>query len=398
MVRRLRTSFVWPAALGPIILGAACAAPPVTTVEAEPGAPLPGLSAAEAEAFAAGQALFNRPFAPEEGLGPIFNQDRCSSCHDLPTSGGHGADPVTKVSRFEPAVGCSLLEDEGGDLIQARLVPALSALGVPPERLPSDATEITRLRPPALYGLGLVEAVPREDILSRADPDDADGDGIRGRPAILADGSLGRFGGKGQDPTLFRFVEAATRGELGLTTPLHPLEHLPNGRPFPQGVDPTPEPEIDEASLGLLVAYVRFLAPPTPRPPDDPARADDVRRGARVFEEIGCASCHVPTMVTGPNDSPALDRKSFRIYSDLLLHDLGGEIMDVCAPGVSPAERITARLVGLGLRRDFMHDGVAQGVEPAIRFHGGEAAGSRRAFGALDERRRELLYLFLWTL
>lgn len=385
-------------ALGCALLTGACAAPPTPLVEAEPGAPLPGLSPSEAEAFAAGHALFNRPFTAEEGLGPIFNQDRCSSCHDLPTSGGHGAEPVTKVSRFDPDAGCSLLESEGGDLIQARLVPALAELGIRPERLPPESTEVTRLRPPALYGLGLVEAVPEEDVRGRADPDDTDGDGISGRPSVLADGSLGRFGGKGRDPTLASFVEGAARGELGLTTPLHPFEHLPNGQPFPEGVDPTPEPEIDDASLELLVAYVRFLAPPTPRPIDDPARSDDVRRGARLFEEIACATCHTPTMVTGPNASPALDRKPFRIYSDLLLHDLGGETGDVCAPGVSPAERITARLVGLGLRRDFMHDATAQSVESAIRLHGGEAAGSRAAFGDLGEAERELLYLFLRTL
>ncbi|NNM32717.1 MAG: hypothetical protein HKO53_06605, partial [Gemmatimonadetes bacterium] len=73
---------------------------PGPLVEAAPGEPLPGLTSVELGQFSSGKALFGRPFTPEEGLGPLFNQERCVSCHDLPSSGGHGAEPVTKVTHF----------------------------------------------------------------------------------------------------------------------------------------------------------------------------------------------------------------------------------------------------------------------------------------------------------
>lgn len=365
---------------------------------APPGEPLPGLSAAELRAFTAGRALFDRAFTPEHGLGPIFNQTRCSSCHDLPTTGGHGAEPVTKVSRFDAVNGCDLLEAEGGDLLQASVVPALIDAGVRPERIPENATEAALVRAPALYGVGLVEAVPDEDILARADPDNEDGDGVSGRAAILVDGAVGRFGGKAQDATLAGFIATAARGELGLTTPGDPTEPLPNGHALPDGADPAPEPELDADELALLAAYVRFLAPPPAVTPEDPDARTDVREGGRIFDRIGCAACHVPTMITAPNASPALDRKRFRIYSDLLLHDLGGQTRDVCAPGVHPTERLTARLAGLSLRHEFMHDGSAQNLTAAIELHGGEAAASRAAFRALDRRSRDQLIAYLQML
>jgi len=367
-------------------------------VEAEPGAPLPGLGAAEAAQFAAGKTLFGRAFTPEEGLGPLFNQLRCSSCHDLPTSGGHGAEPVTKVSHFDVDDGCNLLEEDGGDLLQASAVPALRALGIFGERIPASATAVTELRPPPLYGLGLVAAVDEAQIRRHADPTDRDGDGISGRPGPGPEGALGRFGAKGQHMTLEGFVEAALNGELGLTTPGHPTEQLPNGLPLPDGVDPAPDPEVDEAHIALLTAYVRFLAPPLGRMPADPEARASVERGERNFERLGCATCHTPTMVTGPNALPALDRKRFRIYSDLLLHDMGPDLADICAPGAAPSEWMTSRLVGLQYRYEFLHNRRAQGLESAIFLHGGEGSASRHAYRTLDPEAREDLMRFLRSL
>ncbi len=367
-------------------------------VEARPGEPLPGLSAAEAGQFEAGHALFNRAFTPEEGLGPLFNQTRCASCHDLPTSGGHGAEPVTKVSRFDPASGCSLLEEEGGDLLQALVVPALFDAGVMPERIPESATAVVELRPPPLYGLGLVEAVEEASIRDGADPLDADGDGVSGRLATALEGAVGRFGAKGQHATLRGFIASALNGELGLTTTGHLSEQLLNGQALPEGSDPATDPEVDEAQVRLLVAYVRFLAPTEVRWPEESRVGASVAQGERVFESIGCANCHTPTMVTAPHESPALDRKRFRIYSDLLLHDMGPELADICAPGVTPSEWMTTRLVGLGRRTEFMHNRRAQGLEAAILLHGGEGAQSSEAYRGLDTVSREQLMDFLRSL
>ena len=388
-----------PIQAGVVLLGLGVAACngrwPVT--EGEPGAPLPGLREDELGTFAAGEALFNRPFTPEEGLGPLFNQDRCSSCHDLPTSGGHGAEPVTKASRFDSAQGCNVLTEQGGDLLQFGVTDHARGLGVTPERMPPDATATTDMRAPALYGLGLVEAVPDDAILQAADPDDADGDGISGRPNLDSQGRLGRFGRKAQHATLFGFVEEAARLEMGLTTPGRPLEEAANGVRVPSAADLAPDPEIGQADLQLLTDYVRFLAPPRPVRTNkvDPS---DVREGAKVFEWLGCESCHTPTFRTTRSEVPAFDRKTFRLYSDLLLHDLGPELAETCTPGTTPSEWKTARLVGLGRRFEFLHNGRAQTIEEAILLHGGEASAMRDVFRRLNPSAKRQLLSFLMSL
>lgn len=392
----LRSSTRLPILLCSVLTG--CGIADETEVEAPAGTPLPGVTTYESEQFVLGQALFNRTFTPEEGLGPLFNQVSCSSCHDLPTSGGHGAEPVTKVSDFDERTGCNLLKEDGGDLLQASVVPALRTAGILPERIPVSATAVTELRAPALYGIGLVEVIEDEDILIKADPDDQDGDGISGRPGLGPDGSLGRFGSKAQHATLSEFIENAIRGEMGLTTPAHPVEEMPNGLPLPEGSDPVPDPEIETSDLTLLSAYIGFLAQPPRRTLDSPEDQAASEEGRQIFANIGCATCHTPTLVTGNHQSSALNRKRFRIYSDLLLHDMGPELASICAPGASPSEWRTTRLVGLYLRSEFLHDGRARSVRDAILMHGGEAESARYRFQDLTPELQQSVLLFLRTL
>ena len=392
----LRSSTRLPILLCSVLTG--CGIADETEVEAPAGTPLPGVTTYESEQFVLGQTLFNRAFTPEEGLGPLFNQVSCSSCHDLPTSGGHGAEPVTKVSDFDEHTKCNLLKEDGGDLLQASVVPALRTAGILPERIPVSATAVTELRAPALYGIGLVEAIEDEDILIKADPDDQDGDGISGRPGLGPDGSLGRFGNKAQHATLSEFIENAIRGEMGLTTPAHPVEEIPNGLPLPEGSDPVPDPEIETSDLTLLSAYIGFLAQPPRRTLDSPEDQAASEEGRQIFANIGCATCHTPTLVTGNHQSSALNRKRFRIYSDLLLHDMGPELASICAPGASPSEWRTTRLVGLYLRSEFLHDGRARSVRDAILMHGGEAESARYRFQDLTPELQQSVLLFLRTL
>lgn len=366
--------------------------------ETEPGLPLPGLSESEQVAFTSGEALFNRPFTPENGLGPLFNQDRCGSCHDLPTSGGHGAEPVIKATRFDPVEGCSTLPEHGGDLLQAVVIESARALGFGAERTPPGATAITEIRAPAVYGLGLVEQIAEADIMRSSDPDDADGDGISGRPNLDAAGRAGRFGRRAQHTTLEAFIEEAIRVEMGITTPAHPVEETHNGVPLPEGIDLVPDPEVGTEELELLVAYMRFLAPPQAILPEDPATLADIEEGEKIFEFMGCDACHTPTFTTAASESPALDRKRFRLYSDLLLHDMGPELADVCSPGILPSEWKTARLVGLGHRSEFLHNGRAQRLSDAILLHGGEAAASRDVFRRLTDQARNQVLAFLRSL
>ncbi len=372
--------------------------PETPLTQAEPGEPLPGLTDAQRDAFAEGFALFNRPFDAETGLGPLFNQDRCSSCHDLPTSGGHGAEPVTKVTRFDPVEGCSTLAERGGDLLQARVTEAGRAAGLTPEDYPQGMTAITEMRAPAVYGLGLVARIPEAAILVGADPEDADGDGISGRPNFDGEGRVGRFGRRAQHATLSGFIAEALLLEMGITSPAHPAEVSRNGIPVPPGADPAPDPEATAAQVQRLVDYIELLAPPARRLPDDSQALADIQEGERIFAFAGCDACHTPTFTLGASDDPVFAGARFNLYSDLLLHEMGPELADICSPSTTASEWKTARLVGLGLRNEFLHDGRAQRISSAIDLHGGEAAASRDLFRRLTSTAREQLLAFLRSL
>ncbi|NNM32672.1 MAG: hypothetical protein HKO53_06380, partial [Gemmatimonadetes bacterium] len=276
---------------------------------------------------------------------------------------------MSKATRHTETEGCNLLPEFGGDLFQQIVSEAGRAQGLRPEVIPPAATASADIVPPPLYGLGLVDAVLDEAILARADPDDSDGDGISGRAVADTEGRVGRFGWKAQHSTLASFIEEAARLEMGLTTPAHTAELLPGGKPVPAGADPAPDPEVGEAFLRSLEGYLRYLAPPLGSNAGGPV-ADDIAEGERIFSFAGCDGCHVPTLTTPESEDPAMDRKTFRIYSDLLLHDLGPELADTCSQEADPSEWRTAPLVGLGLRQVYLHDGRAQTVSNAIELHG----------------------------
>lgn len=375
-----------------------------------PGEPIPGLDPAARGRFFLGRALFERLATADEGLGPLYNAERCSSCHDEPAIGGGSARvPVLKATRFAEGR-CDLLESEGGDNIQRRATDLLAAHGMGPESVPAAATATARMVAPSLLGLGLVEAVPEAALAERADPDDADGDGISGRLPRLPDGRAARFGRKGDAATVEGFVDTALRFELGFTTPAHPVEEPRNGVPIPPEADPMPDPEIDEQTLGLLADYVRFLAPPAPAEASSPrAEASTppdaaVAQGAALFRQIGCESCHREQLRTGPGtaESPRfpdiLANQTIRPYSDFLLHDLGPTLADVCGRDAAPGELRTAPLWGLRHRRRLLHDGRAPDPASAVAAHGGEATAARDAFAALPPDAQAALLRFLGSL
>ena len=362
----------------------------------EPGAPLPGLSLAGMTRFEQGSDLFFREFTSGEGLGPIFNQKRCSSCHDLPTNGGFGAEIVRKATHWDGSR-CDLLGDEGGDVFQHQLTEELAALGGTIERIPARATELADVLPPALYGLGLVEQIPDSVIAVRADPDDADGDGISGRMGRDAQGRPGRFGRRSEFATLRDFTHRALLVEMGLTTTTYPADEGVNRTPLPDGADPAADPEVADSIADLLVDFIRFLAVPA-REAATGATADTVRRGERMFRVAGCESCHVPVMQGGRSEIPALDRKRVALYSDLLVHDLGADNASVCGPNASPSEWRTSPLMGVRLRQPLMSTGRARDLESAIELHGGEALASKHEFDRMDPAERAALLRFLRSL
>ncbi|MEZ4589421.1 MAG: di-heme oxidoredictase family protein [Gemmatimonadales bacterium] len=230
-----------------------------------------------------------------------------------------------------------------------------------------------------------------------ADPEDRDGDGISGRLGADAAGALARFGRKADVATLAEFVASAAHLEMGLTSSAHP-DDLAQGRPVDGSIDGVAGPELDASALALLTDYVRFLAP-TGRGPA-PAGWNDaqVAAGERIFSAIGCAACHVPSLVTGSAAPPPLREREVAFYSDFLLHDMGPALADLCTPGAGSRELRTEPLMGLRLRDLLLHDGRTTDLRRAIELHDGEARAARDAFGGLGAGDREALLAFLRTL
>ncbi|PYP74208.1 MAG: hypothetical protein DMD25_15595, partial [Gemmatimonadetes bacterium] len=204
-----------------VLGGAGCGGRAAAT--GEPGAPLPGLGAAELARFRAGAELFNHVFTPAEGLGPAFNENQCSACHTSPASGGVGGERVLKATRFDQSTGCNQLTEAGGENIRRQLTPQARALGIKGESPPPAATT-GRFTAPALYGLGFVDAVPDAALLELQERERAHHDGVAGRVGRTADGRVGRFGRKADVATLAEFAATALRFEMGLTTSRYPRD------------------------------------------------------------------------------------------------------------------------------------------------------------------------------
>ena len=234
------------------------------------GDPRPGLSQEQRSRFQDGRTLFDRVFDPEEGVGPLFNEDQCSACHTDPASGGTGEQLVRKAARFDEDLGtCDLLAHRGGENLRSRVAPAASRLGVVRDTIPAGATHVGSFDVPFLFGLGAAEAVPDSVFLRLSDPDDRDGDGISGRVGRTADGRIGRFGRKADVATLRDFTLSALLNEMGLTAEGGPPERGTNGAALPPGADPAPDPEVSVESVDLITDFVRFLGVPPAALPRD---------------------------------------------------------------------------------------------------------------------------------
>lgn len=364
--------------------------------------PVTGLSHAEAAAFVRGDAEFARRFSPATGLGPIFNNVSCASCHS-----GDGRGVLENSLHRIGFSGDDFLHSLGGPQIQDEAIT-----GAEPEQIPRGVPVSTRL-PPPVFGMGLIEAIPDAAILALADPDDRDGDGISGRPNWVNAGSfvpdrepggglglkLGRFGRKAQNSSLLQQVAEAYDQDMGITSDFLPVENRNPRSSIPiEVLDRVPDPEIPASTVLAVTHYVRALAPPAPAP-DTPLITD----GRTQFMAVGCAKCHTPALTTGPSTISALSNQTVHLYSDLLLHDMGDELADNRPDGsASGREWRTTPLWGLRLMQRFldgrtllMHDGRARSVEGAILMHGGEAKASRDAFARLTAAQQRALLAFV---
>jgi CxxC motif-containing protein (DUF1111 family) len=389
---------------------------------------IPSLANSRGAQFAFGRSTFNFLW-PVPVLGPLFNNDSCRGCHDRDGRGlsqiGNGA--LRSQALIRVSLGEGTPDVPGGDVPVPDLGLQLqdhATVGIPevivmqtwvehteaygdgePFSLRAPRIEIRRpdgsfLAPsistsyrqaPAVFGLGLLEAVSDDTLLALADPDDADGDGISGRVNLAWDAEraatvIGRFGHKATAPTLREQTAGAFLNDIGLTNELFP--------------EPDGMRDITDEQLAATTFFVSALAVPGAAPRDAAAR-----RGRDLFDDLGCAACHVPTLVTGDHAIPELGHQTIHPYTDLLLHDVGDLLTDArrdfTAEGV---EWRTPPLWGLGLVQlvspgaTFLHDGRARTLAEAILWHGGEAELAREAFRLAPKQQRDALIGFLQTL
>ena len=431
--------------------------------------PSQGISFENEGRFRIGNSIFRKLWVTppsstdsSDGLGPLYNARGCQNCH---LKDGRGTPPSanfpddTAVSMFlrlsippeteeqkrllaerrvnvipEPAYGGQLqnfavqgVPIEGHMRIDYTDKPVTLADGsrVVLRRPEYSITDLgygplhpkTMLSPrvaPQMIGLGLLEAIPEDEIRAKADPDDRNNDGISGRTNevwSLKDGTtrLGRFGWKAGNPTVEQQSAEAFAGDIGISNPMVTASfgdctgsqkaclNAPHGDSARQDGH-----EVGRELFDLVVFYSQNLAIPPRRRPDDP----QTLAGKTLFNEIGCAACHTPSHRTGDvAGQPHLSNQRIWPYTDLLLHDMGEDLADHRPEGEATGrEWRTPPLWGIGLtgavsrNTNFLHDGRARTIEEAILWHGGEAQKPRDAYASLSREERDALLAFVKSL
>lgn len=419
--------------------------------------------------FKIGNAIFRKTWvsAPSstdasDGLGPLFNSRACQDCHlkdgrghppfsaDVPDDSGSmlvrlsvPAATAEEKDRIAAHSVNSIPDPTYGGQLQDRAIQGFAAEG----KLKIDYTEkpvtladgeVVNLRVPGysltdlaygpaspdlmisprvappMIGLGLLEAIPEGQILANADPDDANGDGISGKPNRVWSREhekvmLGRFGWKAGVPTIAQQAAEAAAGDIGLSTTMIPLhsgdctKKQQDCLNAPHGASPKYQKvELGDELFKLVTFYSQNLAVPKRRNPDAP----EVLKGKELFYATGCVNCHKPKFVTGEvPGQPHLSHQLIWPYTDMLLHDMGEGLADNRPEGeASGSEWRTPPLWGIGLTETvsghtlFLHDGRARNVTEAILWHGGEAEAARDKFTRLSKQDREALLAFVNSL
>ena len=406
--------------------------------------PAPNLSSENLDIHLEGDAQFEAAFvtapAPvNPGLGAQFNNTNCLACH--PSDGRARMPEASEINGFngfflrvsipgeDAHGGPNPAPGFGGQLQNHAIygkVPEVK-FQVTYEEIPvtfADGTSTSIRKPtysvtdaymelpagymlsprigPPVYGLGLLEAITEADLLQKEDISDSDQDGISGKANRVWDEvsqshQIGRFGWKGGAPTVMVQSAAAYNNDMGITSPLFPVEAdylQTNGSPVIEE-----EPDITQEILEQVVFYCRTLAVPAARNLDDP----QIIKGASLFNEAKCHSCHTPRHITGSFDGiPEISNQTIYPYTDLLLHDMGPELADGRPEFLADGNEWQTRpLWGIGLTQivnghtNFLHDGRARNIEEAVLWHGGEAAAAKNAYLQFSKEDREALLAFL---
>ncbi len=447
-------------AFGTLAAYAQVSDPGVRKANSDGGPPLtlPGLSAEDLVFFKDGLTRFTTiesvSTAPNNGLGPRFNSNQCSSCHSQPYVGGSSpaANPLYSVVNADGASNqMPWFIAHNGPVREARFVqqsngtpdggvhdlfvitgrtdagscnisqPSFLPAGNPVTGQGGNSNVVFRIPTPAL-GSGLIEAITDSAILANqaANSTTKQGLGVAGHPNLSGnDGTITRFGWKAQNKSLLMFAGEAYNVEMGISNDLFPQERdgTPNcqggaGVTAPNDTVNIPNPADPPSATAVLsdiesfAIFMRMLAPPVPAAPTPSSM-----HGRAVFASVGCALCHAPALNTAATSStnghgraPTVTVANIQVplFSDLLVHHMGTGLADGIAQGAAgPDEFRTAPLWGLGQRVFFLHDGRTNNLIQAIQFHassGSEANQIVQNFGALTPQDQQDLINFLRSL
>ena len=411
------------------------------------GDALPGTNAAD---FAEAKDAFNASENASDGLGPIFNERGCGTCHQNGAIGGAGQQVESRFGRVVNGL-FDGMDSVGGSLRQLFGIGGFNVGGVNcqsgTDANPAAGATIFagRVTTP-LFGLGLVDSLPdsRFDTLASREP--AAIRGIVNRVSTALPNPLdpsqntgatrvARFGWKAGVPNLGQFSGDAYLNEMGITTTScirgavnsafatenranrAPSNAVINGCPDDAvpGVDDSLAAETNNCAGGVnelqddLAFFTFFMAHLAPPPRLAVGTGTAAARGQSLFNSasLQCSGCHrsdadifVSTSAGGVPGGIV-----FAPFSDFLLHDMGtlGDNIGNTGEPVALTRRMrTAPLWGLRSRNKKLHDGRTTDIATAISAHNAgpnsQATPAGQAFNALSTAQKSDLIAFLNTL
>jgi CxxC motif-containing protein (DUF1111 family) len=375
-----------------------------------------GIAQPPGDTYALDQTRFERDHEASTGLGPVFNARACADCHQNPVSGGSSQFTEIRAGHNDingKFVAATVPINDGANVIANRSIINDRALIPQAQEHIPDAENIRALRAALnTLGDGFVEAIDDSTLQAIAQHQlEISGGRIHGEavevPVLEAPGQtrIGRFGWKDQHSSLLSFIGDAYLNEMGVTNRLRPKDVTTVGK-----ITSDPEDVPDNLGLADIDHFAQFIRG-TKAPPRDAILAASAasQAGAQLFEEIGCATCHVSTIVTAPPGTvinggtfaipDALGNKVIHPYSDFLLHDVDTGDGIVQNPPEDTAKKLrTVPLWGLRIHPRHMHDLKSLTLEDAIERHGGEAAHVRNRFRELSPAGKQALFTFLNSL
>jgi CxxC motif-containing protein (DUF1111 family) len=179
----------------------------------------------------------------------------------------------------------------------------------------------------------------------------------------------------------------------------------PNQDDVTHQCDTVPDPEDIDDDIDVFTRFIQA----TKAPPRDTvlAATADAQAGSELFDQIGCSTCHVRTIVTAPpgtilTDGPVPDclgNKKIHPFSDFLLHDIGtGDGIVQTSNQNTRFMLRTAPLWGLRTHTVFLHDGRSTTISDAIQRHSVQAGSTRNNFNNLSASQQQQILTFLNSL